>query len=343
MRLLAIAELVVLVGVLAVYARHGAKLMRESAAGPIGTGFLLGMMGLALVWLVQLPFSLVGHWWARRYDVVELDYLEWFVEDTAILAGEALFVCVVLLVVMALARVVRSAWWAPATAAFVGISLFFMWSGPYLYPDLQPPSAAIRADTQRLTRDGDLPRVPVRVEEVREFTNAPNAFAMGLGDTRRIVLWDTLVEDFPRPEVRVVLAHELAHHEHGHLPKSLGWLAITVLPTALIVALLTRGRGGLGRPEVVPLALLVATLLSLLTTPLMNSVSRRYEAEADWTALNATKDPRAMERLFRRFTVEGLADPDPPGWWHALFETHPSGAERVAMARAWAERQRSGR
>ena len=328
-----------LVVVLAIYSRHGPKLMKESAAGPIGTGFLLGMMGLALVWLVQLPFSLVEHWWARRYDIVELDYVEWFIEDSAILVGEALFICVVLLVVMALARLVRSAWWIPATAAFVAISLLFLWGVPYIYPDLQTPSREIRADADRLVDDAGLPDVPVRVEEVREFTSDPNAFAMGLGGSRRVVLWDTLAEDFPRREVRVVLAHELAHHEHRHLPKSLGWTAITVLPTAFIVALVTRRRGGLATPEVVPLALFVATLVSLVTTPLMNSVSQRYEAEADWTALNASKDPEAMEALFRRFTVEGHADPDPPGWWHALFETHPSGADRVAMARAWAERR----
>jgi STE24 endopeptidase len=79
-------------------------------------------------------------------------------------------------------------------------------------------------------------------------------------------------------------------------------------------------------------------ILSLVAAPLQAATSRRYEAEADWAALNATGDPQAMETLHRRFTDEGLADPDPPGWFAFLFDSHPSGLDRVAMARAWRER-----
>jgi STE24 endopeptidase len=324
----------VLLVVLAVYARKGAALMKESAAGPIGTGFLLGMMGIALVWLAQVPFGLFEVWWARRHDADDLGYVEWFFGEWAILASEALFLCLALLIVMALARLVKLAWWAPAAVAFVGLALVFSFLTPYLYPGLERPSAEIRADARRLNEEG-LPRVPVRVEEVHEWTNDPNAFAMGLGDSRRVVLWDTLTS-FPRPEVRVVLAHELGHHEHDHIAKSIGWLGLFVLPAGLIVAVITRRRGGLGQPEAVPLALLVIVVLNLLAMPLQNSSSRRYESEADWAALEATNDPKAMEALFKRFTEEGLSDPDPPGWWSTIFETHPTGADRVAMARAYA-------
>ena len=89
-----------------------------------------------------------------------------------------------------------------------------------------------------------------------------------------------------------------------------------------------------------PLALLVIVVLNLLAMPLQNSGSRRYESEADWSALQATSDPEAMESLFRRFAEEGLSDPDPPGWFHTIFDTHPSGADRVAMARAYARLRR---
>jgi STE24 endopeptidase len=78
---------------------------------------------------------------------------------------------------------------------------------------------------------------------------------------------------------------------------------------------------------------LVAVELALL--PLANVVSRRYEAEADWLALTATRDPDAATSLLRRLSVTGLSQPDPPGWWHAVFGTHPSLVERVAIARAW--------
>ena len=337
-RILFLLSQAALVVVLAIYARRGPRLMRESAAGPIGTGFLLGMMGIALVWLAQLPFGLVEVWWSRRHDVLEAGYLEYVVGDFLALAGEALFLCLVLLVVMALARLLRSAWWLPAAAVFVGLGALFAFLSPYLVPDLDRPAPGIAADARQLARAEGLADVPVLVEDVHEWTDQPNAYAMGLGSTRKVVLWDTLADGFPRKEVRVVVAHELGHHKHDHIGRSLGWMALLILPTALVVMLATRRRGGLGRPEVVPLALLVFVLVQLAATPLESASSRRYEAEADWAALEATRDPAAMEALFRRFTRELLADPDPPGWWHWAFDDHPSEAERVAMAMAWRRR-----
>jgi STE24 endopeptidase len=343
LRWLFIGEQIVLIAVLAVYARHGTKLMRESAAGPIGTGFLLGIMGFALVWLVQVPFGLVSTWWARRHDLIEIGYLEWILEDFLALSGQAVFICVVLLVVMALARVTRSAWWAPAAAAFTALALLFSWVGPYLIVGLERPPEEVRTDARRLMERQDVDGVTVRIERVREFTSAPNAYATGLGATEHVVLWDTLAEDFPRPEVRMVLAHEFGHLEYDHIPRSVGWLGLAILPTALIVAVATRRRGGLGDPRAVPLALLVFVIVQLALSPLQSAVSRQMEAEADWAALEATREPRAMQSLFHRFTADGLADPDPPGWFHWAFSSHPSGAERVAMALAWQERNGRGR
>ena len=80
----------VLLVVLAVYAARGACLTRESAAGRIGTGMLLGMLGLAIVWLVQVPFGLAGLWWDRRYDVSDQGYVEWLLEDWWLLGSEFL-------------------------------------------------------------------------------------------------------------------------------------------------------------------------------------------------------------------------------------------------------------
>jgi STE24 endopeptidase len=340
-RWLYIASQLALVAVLAVYTLRGARFARESAAGPIGTGFLIGMMGLALVWLAQLPFGLVELWWSRRHDVVEIGYVDYVVEDFLALGGEFLFVCVALLVTMVLARLLRSTWWMPATAVFVALATLFAFSGPYLTPGLESPDARLAADARELARAQALPPVPVRVEKVREFTNAPNAYAFGLGDTRRVVLWDTLADGgFSRREVRAVIAHELGHHAHDHIAKQIGWFTLLVLPAALAVAVATRRRG-LADPAAVPVALFVVVILSLLTAPLQAATSRRYEVEADWAALEATRDPRGMETLHRRFTDEGLADPDPPGWFAFLFDSHPSGLDRVAMARAWRRVSRS--
>src|SRR5262249_47629075 len=160
---------------------------------------------------------------------------------------------------------------------------------------------------------------------------APNAESVGLGPTRRVILWDTLIQHdrFTRPEIRVVLAHEFGHLKHQHIWKGLAWEAVFLLPIAFLVALATRRRGGLYSPTSVPLALLVFVLLSLLVSPLQNSVSSRMESEADWTALNATRDPVAATALFQRLARTSLADPDPPGWWQALVGNHPTIMRRI--------------
>ena len=338
-RVLFLLSQVTLVIVLALYVKRGPGLMKESAAGPIGTGFLLGIMGIALVWLAQVPFGLVEVWWARKHDVLETNYLDYVVGDFFALGGEAIALCLVLLIVMGLARLLKSAWWIPSVGVVVGITAFFAFVGPFLVPGLERPTARLDAEARQLAQQEDLADIEVRVEEVHEYTDQPNAYAFGLGSTRKVVLWDTLAEEFPPKEVRTVVAHELGHHKHDHIAKSLGWTALAMLPTALLVMLVTRRRGGLSKPELVPLALLVYVLVQLALTPLQSTASRRYEAEADWTALQAARDPAAQEALFRRFSEELLSDPDPPGWWHWAFDSHPSEAERVAMVMAWRERQ----
>lgn len=341
LRVLALLGELTLVVTLALYAWRGARFARESAAGPIGTGFLLGMLGFAIVWLVQAPFLLVELWWLRRHDVTQIGYAEAVAADLAALGGRFLFVCLALLVAMGLARLLRRRWWLPASAVFVVVLAAYAFASPYLLVGLDDAGPRLRAETRRLADAQGLADAPrVSIMEVRELTSQPNAFAAGIGPSRRVVLFDTLAEDFPADQVRSVLAHEIAHLARDHIPKGIGWFALVVAPTALVVAVATRGRGGLGEPAAVPLALLVVTVLALLSAPLQNAASRRYEAEADWAALQSTRDPAALEGLHVGFTRVALADPDPPGWWHWWFGSHPTGAERVAMARAWAAGER---
>jgi STE24 endopeptidase len=134
-----------------------------------------------------------------------------------------------------------------------------------------------------------------------------------------------------------VIAHELGHQKHEHIWRGLGWEALFLVPIAFLIALATRGRGGLYAPGAVPLALLVFVVLQLISSPLQNAVSSRMEAEADWTALKATRDPSASTALFQRLARTSLADPDPPGWWQALTGNHPTIMRRIEMTNAWAD------
>jgi STE24 endopeptidase len=110
---------------------------------------------------------------------------------------------------------------------------------------------------------------------------------------------------------------------------------LLTVPGFWIVERATRRRGGLERPEVVPYALLVLALIGLVLTPLGNEVSRRYEAEADWSALKATHDPTAAESVFRKFTRYDLVQPNPPLWSYVWIDNHPTVVQRIAMARAY--------
>jgi STE24 endopeptidase len=333
---------VVTLGTLAIYARVGGRFTEESAAGPLGTGMLLGMLGLAILWLTQLPFTVVELWWSRRHAVSHMGYFEAVFGDWVALGATFISVCVALLIVMGLARRVGSWWWIPGAAVFTAIAAIGVFVGPYLYTGLErPDEPGLVARFDRLQRAEGLHGIPLRIESVSEETSQANAFAFGVGPSRRVVVWDTLLDGrFSPSEVDVVLAHELGHHSGDHIAKAIGWFAIFALPGALVLMLATRRRGGMGDPRAVPLALLVAAAWTLVTTPAQNIVSRRAEAEADWKALQTTRDPQAARGLFREFAVTSLGDPSPPTWAYVLLDTHPTLAQRVAMADAWAARER---
>ena len=328
---------IALLATLGLYARKGAAFTRESAAGPIGTGMLLGMLGLAIVWLVGLPFGAAALWWARRHDQDDMGYLTWLVDDWALLGAEFLAICLALLVVMGLARRLGDRWWLPGAAVFVGIAALFTFVAPYLDFTTEPlRDDALLSAADRYEQELGLADLPLRVEEVSDDTEQANAYAYGLGPSRRVVFWDTILEEpFSEGEQRVVLAHELAHHSEDHLPEGIGWFALFAVPGAWILMRTTRSRGGMGAPEAVPHALLVVAVLQLALAPAGNAISRRMEAEADWRALQVTGDAPSLERLMVGFSETSLGDPDPPGWVQLVLGTHPTLEDRVAMAHAF--------
>jgi STE24 endopeptidase len=320
---------------LAVFARWGARWMRESAAGRMGTGMLLGMLGFGLVWAAQLPFAVLDVWWQHRYGIDSLGYLDVTIGNWLALGGTFVFLCVALAIVMGFARLVGDWWWAPAAPCFVGLTLLFAFVTPWLLPSDPLHDAGLRRDAARL-QAVERVHVPIRV---MTGVSEPNAFATGLGPSRRVFLWDPIIEPpFTRRQVDVVMAHELGHLAHEHIWRQIGWYAIFAFPGAFLIARITRRRGGLREPEAVPLSLLVLVALGLLALPLENAVTRHMEAEADWSALQATRDPAAARGLFENFVPATLSQPDPPGWDYVLLENHPTIAQRLAMVEAWQRR-----
>lgn len=323
-------------GALAVYARYGFRWARESAAGPLGTGMLLGMLGFALVWAVELPFGVLELWWQRRHHLSSVGYGSYLFGNWFSLGAEFVFLCFALAIVMGFARALGERWWLAAAPAFVGLALLFAFISPYLTPTHRLQDPALRAVASRLEAKEHVGHVPIDVETVHDVTSLPNAEAMGIGPSRRVVLWDTLVDGrFNETELQVVIAHELGHLARNHIWKDVGWYALFAFPGAFLVARLTRRRGGMGGPEAIPLSLLLLVVLGLLALPLQNAISRHQEAEADWMALRTTHDPAAATALFLRFVPTTLDEPNPSTLDYLLLENHPTIMQRIAMAQAW--------
>lgn len=326
----------VLLVVLAIYARRGHRLMHESAAGRVGTGMMLGMLGFAVVWLAEIPFGLAAVWWQRSHGVSHQGYLGWIVESFLGLGGTFLFVAAALAIAMGLAGPLRRWWWIAAAPIFAGLALLFTFLSPYLVPDTSSLHGPRLTEARALERREGVEGAAFVVEDVDRFTTSPNAESTGFGATKTVILWNTLLGgDFRPAEVRVVLGHEIAHIAHDDPLKQVGWLALFLIPAAALIELLTRRRGGLARPEAVPVALFVLVALQLLVTPMFNLVSRRAEASADWSALQATHAPRVARTMFRRLSTTSHSSPDPPAWSSLLYGSHPTIMQRIGMTYAW--------
>ena len=330
--------------VFVLYAWRGDRFARESAAGRIGTAMLLAMLGFALVWLASVPFEILSLWWQRRYHQSHESYFAVVFGGWLGLGVTFVFLCVAVLMVVGLAAWLPGSWWIPAATAFVGLATLFTFVSPYLVGSTHPlRDPELRAAAKRIADEEGVQGVEVRVQHVD--TKDANAFTTGLGPTRKVVLWDSLLDGrFTKREIEVVLAHEYGHQARNHLLKGIAWYALFAYPGSYLIALATRRRGGMREPAAMPLALLVLVVLNLVALPFENAISRHMEAEADWVALDATRDPAAMESLFRRFAFTGLGDPSPPTVAYLAFENHPTLMQRIAMARAWAAREqvRSG-
>jgi len=328
---------------LVVLVRRLPRSARGIGLGRIGTSIVLGMVILATLWLVGLPFRIAALWWQHHWGLGPFDLAVSLREQQAGLAPMAALATAAIAALVALAARFRRWWWAVAGAALVVLAaLLAFLSGWLAVADTSPlRHPALLADVARLERVEGVD-APVRVQKVGDETRQANAFAVGIGPSKHVVLWNTLLDGrFGRGEVRVVVAHELGHLKRHHVPKALGWLALIVFPGLLLVALVTGRRGGLAEPANLPLAALAVAVFSLLSAPLQNAASRRYEAEADWIAIRATDDPAAATRLFQRFERTSLQEPDPPTVAYLWLASHPTLMQRIAMAERFAERRRA--
>jgi STE24 endopeptidase len=298
----------------------------------------LAVIALLGAFIARLPFALAIVWWQRRSGIARVGYAQWLLDRLPALAVRAAVLALSAVVVVALARRLGRQWWIVGAPAFVVVAAAVVLLQPLLTPRVEPLRerprlvAAIEAAGKRQ----GLRDVRVEVRDAKSRSRQLNAEALGVGPTTRIILWDTTLE-LPPAIVLYLAAHELAHVSRIHLWKGLAWFVLFVLPLSYVLARLVDLRDH----RHVPLAILVGALLALAITPATSTLSRRYEAEADWVALEATNDPDAAVSLFIALAAASERDPSPPAAYTAVFGTHPTIRDRIAMAQAFRIGRRS--
>jgi STE24 endopeptidase len=249
---------------------------------------------------------------------------------------------------VALVRRFPQGWWASAAVAVVAVSTAVVFLAPVVldpvFNRFTPlPQGPLRQDVLALAREAGVDVGEVYSSDASRRTTAANAYVGGLGRTKRVVIYDNLLERFPPAEVRSVVAHELGHQRHRDLQRGLLWLALVSPAAALLAQRLTErleagGNTVRGAPAMLPALALAVGLVSFGVGTAGNVLSRDVESHADAYALEATRDAEAFIGLERRLVRQNVADPTPPRVLHALFDTHPTPMERIGMGVAWQRR-----
>ncbi|MEN3281265.1 MAG: endopeptidase [Solirubrobacteraceae bacterium] len=335
-------SLVVEAAVLAWLVRRPPARLRD-ARRPVllaaGAGAALSV-GLAAA---QLPLSAIAH---QRSVDVGLSTQNWgaWLGDVGKAAGiGAVFAGVGGTAAIALMRRFPRSWWAPGSAVAVGFAAATLYLGPVVLDPIfnrftALPEGRMRADVLELAREAGVEVGQVYEVDASRRTTASNAYVTGLGRTKRVVLYDNLLEDFSRDEVRLVVAHELGHVHYRDVPRGLLYVAL-VAPFALLAAAgLTRclapdePRPG---PAALPALALSVAVVSLGVTTIANQLSRRIEARADSYSLRLTDAPEPFIAFERGIALRNVADPDPPDWLTFLLATHPPTVDRIGIAKSF--------
>ena len=234
-------------------------------------------------------------------------------------------------------------WWAPMGAGAVVLGAGLAALAPVIldpiFNDFEPlPEGQLRSDVLDLAREAGVSVGQVYSVDASRRTTAANAYVTGLGPSKRVVLFDTLIDRYSRDEIRLVVAHELAHVRHRDVPRGLLYAAIVSPAAALAVQRLSWELSPeRGTAAALP-ALALATML--ITGPIGligNRLSRAMERRADHFALELAGAPDAFVSFERTIALQNVADVDPPRWVSRLLSTHPPTAERIGAAVAFAQ------
>jgi STE24 endopeptidase len=335
----------------------GAWLVTQ-AGRPFGGHWLaqavLGGFAVVLVAeVVTLPFAAWRYTIVVRYGISTQSWGAWSVDLLKSWAVGAVIGGLVLAGFYTVTHFAPRWWWAFGAVGAAGLVVLLSFVLPVLvepvFNKFTPMAdSPLRTSLLALAERDGVPVKDVLVADASRRTRAVNAYVSGIGPTRRIVVYDTMLTEAEPDEVVSVAAHELGHAKDGDV---LTGTIIGALGTAAaVIALFLLGSWGgllrlagvqsIGEPRAIGLLLAVATLAGLVAGPAQAFVSRRIEARADTHALMLTGDPATFEAMQRRLGTVNLSDPDPPTWEYVMSASHPSTVQRMAAALAYARGER---
>jgi Zn-dependent protease with chaperone function len=308
---------------------------------PVAAGALTGA-GLVVAGTVPtLPLAILSRRRAITVGLVTQSWRGWaadLIKSTAIgagLAGGAGAGAV------AVTRRYPSSWWLPAGAGSVLVGAAFAALAPVVldpvFNDFDPlPEGQTRSDVLELANAAGVRVGEVYSVDASRRTTAANAYVTGLGPTKRVVLFDTLLDRYSRDEVRVVVAHELAHVRHRDVQRGVLYAALVAPAAALAVQRLSWTLSpDRGSPGVLPVLALAAALVAAPVGLIGNRMSRAVERRADQFSLELSEAPDAFISFERAISLQNVADLDPPHWVSGLLSTHPPTIERIGAAVAY--------
>ncbi|WP_246060377.1 M48 family metallopeptidase [Herbidospora galbida] len=324
----------------------GARLI-DRLRGPWWVRALTAVAGIYTVSLaIRWPLGMWFETVLRDYGLSTQTWGTWSADRLKNFGLQLLLSAVMVVVVIALARRWPRRWWIPASLGAFSLTLALS----FLYPVVVEPvfndftplqQGPLRESLLAMADRDGVPVDDVLVADASRRTTALNAYVSGFGATRRIVVYDTLLQ-VPEPEIELIVAHELGHAKtddvlHGTL---VGALGAAFGACALFVAgnLLRRRTGvpSLGDPRAAALLVGLVSLGTVLSGPAQNLVSRHIEARADAHALELTQDPVTFAAMQRNLAVRNISDLSPSPLEYVLYSSHPTSPQRIAMARSWA-------
>ncbi|GAB4350646.1 MAG: hypothetical protein Kow0099_34340 [Candidatus Abyssubacteria bacterium] len=318
----------------------------ESATGNVWLVVLLYLVFFGVLFnLLSFPLDLYGGFiLEHKYGQSTQSFRAWLWDYTkGNLVGFAIG-APLLEAVYWLLRSYPDYWWLIGWALFMVFAVVMANVAPILLMPIFYKFTPLRDEELKRRVLSLCAKVNTRVRGVYEMdmsrkTRAANAAVVGLGNTRRIVLGDTLLTRYEPDEIEMVLAHELGHHKNWDMWKGLAFQSVISLVGFYIASLVLRagaGRFGLRGPADIagfPLLMLTSGAVSLLFLPIANAFSRRLERRADRFALDVCPNPNAFVSMMTKLGEQNLAEFRPNPVIEFVLYSHPSIDKRIRQAR----------